>query len=106
MYRLEPLRQSLNPIIESFNEYGIDANDIELIVPAIPAIIKMLQNAKLDNKLGLLTGEFRGKENDVYIREECLIDLQEYFKTLPEKLEQARAKKIIKEAQNEISKDS
>jgi len=55
MYRLEPTSKSLNPILKQFDSIGLDSEDIENIVPAIPSFLKLIENARLDNKLGLLT---------------------------------------------------
>lgn len=60
-----------------------------------------MHNAKLDNKLALLDGSFRGKETEVYIREETIDWLIAYLEELPKQIAIARQKQILKEAEKE-----
>jgi hypothetical protein len=63
-----------------------------------------MRNAKLENKLSLLTGEFVGKENEVYLREKTLDWFMNYLELLPKKISEARQAQILQEAEKQNSK--
>ena len=104
MYRLEPTSKSLNPILKQFDSIWLDSEDIENIVPAIPSFLKLIENARLDNKLGLLTWEYKWREEIVYNYEECLNWFEKYVAELPLKINEMKKKRIIEEATKKAQK--
>lgn len=104
-YKLVPLDthgKEINPIIDRYNWIAFDQEHIGKLIEAIPAIKLFAENAKLENKLSLLTGEYVGKEHIVYDREKSIDWFIAYLEQFPNALQQALSKKIVDEEKKKI----
>lgn len=98
LYRLEPCSPTYNKIVQAFDESALSVEDMEKIVPNISAFVKLIKSAKMENKLGLMTGEYIGREIEVYASDTMLDKLITFVEQLPKRINEEKKKQILKEA--------
>jgi len=102
LYRLEPCSPSLNPILQSFDDVSLSKEDIEKIVPNISSFVKLIKNAKIENKLWLLTGEYIGREIEVYASDTMLDKLIVFVEQLPKRIDDEKKKQILRQEMQKV----